>query len=57
LEIFFFGFIAFIGVAGLPDKRSRKYLRQIAENYPKYESNKNLYILIIKKMKLIDLEN
>ena len=37
---FFFGFFALIAVAGLPDKRSRKYLRQIAENPPKDQSNK-----------------
>ena len=40
MEIFFFGFIAFIGVAGLPDKRSRKYLRQIAGNSPKDQLSK-----------------
>ena len=37
---FLFSFAALIAVAGLPDKRSRKYLRQIAENSPKDQSNK-----------------
>ena len=37
---FFFGFFALIAVAGFQDKRSRRYLRQIAENPPKDQSNK-----------------
>ena len=29
---FLFGFVALIAVAGLPDKKLRKYIRQIGEN-------------------------
>ncbi len=32
-------FFALIAVTGLPDKRSRKYLRQIAGNSPKDQSS------------------
>ena len=36
----FFGPLALIAIAGMPDKKARKYLRQIAENSPTDQSNK-----------------
>ena len=43
---FFFGFIALIAVAGLPDRRLRKYIRQIGE--------KQNAIELVKRDELLD---
>ena len=42
-------FFALIVVADLPDKRSRKYLRQIAGNSPKDQSSKRFIDLYYKE--------